>query len=282
LLLPLLYAQREFGSAAEYNQAFCRQAISEFLNQSKAGQDSYDEGVRLFARHLYSTIVSRDPATYFLDKTPRYHMVSEDILRIFPDAKYVFLWRNPLAIVASLVNSWCGGNFLVHRYRKDLEGGLFSLIDAYGKTDNAVSVRYEDLVAEPEATLDVILSYLGLHDSASILQAFAQADVPGRMGDSNARQISSFQSESLTGWKSAMNTPIRRWWCKRYLDRIGKSRLGEIGYDIHDLKQELEESPTNFARIIPDLYYLFLRPSVDIAIQVLRDLKLKNLTRYHW
>jgi hypothetical protein len=53
----------------------------------------HDFGIDLYTR-------AAGEARYFLDKTPRYHYVVDDLFRVFPEAKTIFLWRNPLAIVA--------------------------------------------------------------------------------------------------------------------------------------------------------------------------------------
>ena len=53
---------------------------------------------------------------YFLDKTPPYAHFLPELLRIFPEAKFVALWRNPLAVVASIVETFCGGRWEPDRY----------------------------------------------------------------------------------------------------------------------------------------------------------------------
>ena len=41
---------------------------------------------------------------------------------MFPDAKVIFLWRNPLAVVASIVETWTKGKWNVDRWQGDLRG----------------------------------------------------------------------------------------------------------------------------------------------------------------
>jgi len=97
VLLPHLYASRERGIAAEYTQPIAARAIAEFAQSLPRGEQDYREAIHDMALDLY-TRAAGEGATYFLDKTPRYHYVVDDLLQIFPDAKFVFLWRNPLAV----------------------------------------------------------------------------------------------------------------------------------------------------------------------------------------
>ena len=90
-------------------------AIEDFSHSLPSGTDSYFEAVREFALDLYGqAAVERE--TYFLDKTPPYAHFLPQLIRIFPDAKFVVLWRNPLAVVASIVETFCGGRWQPDRY----------------------------------------------------------------------------------------------------------------------------------------------------------------------
>src|SRR2546430_873315 len=100
VLLPVLSALRYSSSYADYSHSDASAAIADFCASLPSGDQSYFEAVRTFALELYAHASPRD-AMYFLDKTPRYHLIAEELSRTFPDAKYVFLWRHPLSIVAS-------------------------------------------------------------------------------------------------------------------------------------------------------------------------------------
>ena len=87
-------------------------------------------------------------ARFFLDKSPPYYFVATDIIRLFPDGKFVFLWRNPLSIVASIIDTWYDGKLYATSHREDLFIGLPRLVAAYqaGNRSRAYAVRYEDLL----------------------------------------------------------------------------------------------------------------------------------------
>ena len=48
---------------------------------------------------------------YFLDQTPQYHLIIPELLRVFPAASYVILFRNPLAVLVSMIAAWVPDDF---------------------------------------------------------------------------------------------------------------------------------------------------------------------------
>ncbi|PJA08408.1 MAG: sulfotransferase, partial [Flavobacteriales bacterium CG_4_10_14_0_2_um_filter_32_8] len=91
------------------------------------GKEDYYVAVRHFAEELYGK-ASDKQATYFLDKTPRYSLVVEDVIETFPDGKFLFLWRNPLSLVASMMETWGSGRWNLYYLNVDLYQGLERLI----------------------------------------------------------------------------------------------------------------------------------------------------------
>ena len=142
LLLPHGYALHERGMAAEYTQPIAARAIQEFVHHLPNGEADYWTAMRGFVLELYAK-ASGPEATYFLDKTPRYHYVTAELFQLFPDAKVIFLWRNPLAVVASIVDTWAKGRWNVDRFQGDLDGipALVDAHEAHPHTTIAVQLR---------------------------------------------------------------------------------------------------------------------------------------------
>src|SRR5262249_26222249 len=125
------------------------------------GRSEYLTAIRDFLGRLYASAAGDKP--YFLEKTPRYHLIAEDLRELFPDAKPIFLWRNPVAIAASMIESWNRGHWNLDVHAIDLFRGIESLTDAFRQTDgNAISVQYERLVSDSEAELAQLYEWLGL------------------------------------------------------------------------------------------------------------------------
>jgi hypothetical protein len=243
-LLPFLYTLRDKGAYGEFGYGLMREAIEDFCHNLPNGKDDYLEEIHTLALRLYKK-AANPKARYFLDKTPRYHLVVNDIIRMFPDGKFLFLWRNPLAVVASIMETWGKGKWNLYAYKVDLFEGLENLVNAFEQHgDRILAMQYEDLISSPEASLRKIFDYLDLEFDKGLLTRFRDARFDGRMGDpTGVRQYRNISQEPLDKWKGTLNNPLRKSWCRRYLKWIGEHRLMLMGYDMDTLQKELEEIP---------------------------------------
>ena len=240
VLLPFFYALRDRGLYAEYNHTSAVTALEDFCEKLPNGRQDYVAEVRELALRLYAK-AAPDGARYFLDKTPRYHLISGDVISAFPEAKHLFLWRNPLAVAASIIETWGGGKWNLYRHKIDLFDGLENLVNAYeANRSNALAIRFEDLVVEPEETWGRVFRHLDLPFDPSILASFSSVELNGRKGDpTGTRRYATVSREPLDRWKTTLASPVRKAWCRRYLRWIGRERLKTMGYDLDDLMREL-------------------------------------------
>lgn len=244
LLLPYLYTLREQGQFSEYWHGRTVEAIRDFCDILPGGETAYREEMAGFVRRLYGRVAGTE-AIYFLDKTPRYHLIAEEIMEMFPDGKFIFLWRNPLAVASSIMETWGGGRWKLHSYKIDLYTGLENLVNCYERhADRALSVRYEDMVSNPEGTWRSIMGYLDLSFDKEMVAGFSEVVFSGRMGDpTGTRQYQALSNEPLNKWKGGFGNPLRKQWARAYLRWIGEERLRIMGYDRHALEAELEAIP---------------------------------------
>ena len=254
VLLPYLYTLRKGGAYAEYNHGSLVEAIEDFCDALPAGREDYLAEVRELALRLYDK-ASPDGTRYFLDKTPRYHLISEEIIATFPEARFVVLWRNPLAVVASIIETWSGGRWNLYRFKVDLFDGIDNLVrtcERHG--DNICTVRYEDLVTNPTEVWEGVFRYLGLPFESSATEQFSGIRLSGRMGDATGvERYAKVSGRSLEIWKRTLNNPFRKAWCRRYLRWIGRDRLALMGYDLDALLAELDSVPTSLRRVGSDI-----------------------------
>jgi hypothetical protein len=245
LLLPLIYTFRRDGIYTDYQHEFLVPAVEEFCAELPHGRDDFNSEVREFVLRLYARAAKTDKKTcrYFLDKTPRYNAIVEEVIELFPDAKIIFLWRQPLAIVASIIDSWDNGRWTIFRYKRDLFRGLINLLNAQRRfADKCFTVRYEDFIAQPETELGRLLAYLELDLDLSLLTRFTEVKFNTRYERYHAREArygGAVSAEPLGKWKQMVGNPLRRMWCRRYLRVIGKNRLKQMGYDYNHLNKEL-------------------------------------------
>ncbi len=252
LLLPYAYALRRQGIGAEYMHPLMVDAIEDFCAKLPHGTEDYLAEVRDFVLRLYRKATD-EQARYFIDKSPAYCLIPEEIMSVFPEGKFVFLWRNPLSIASSIIETWEPWRPTLHR--EYLFVGLPRLIAAYtANAPHVHSVRFEDLVNGDERIWRSLMDYLGIEFEPEALRRFPEVDIAGRMGDqTGVRRYSELSSEPQEKWKQNLVNPIRKAWCHRYLRFLGNERLAIMGYDGEQILRELNSQPTSMSCLIPDL-----------------------------
>lgn len=144
------------------------------------GHDRADLEHLLWDRVLHRELV-RAGKRFIVDKTPANAFAYERIAACWPDARYVFLLRHP----ASIATSW-------HEASPDKRTPAEAAADAlrYMKAVEraraalpGLTVRYEDLTAEPEKTLRGICEFLDLPWAPEMLSYGTPDVVTKGLGD---------------------------------------------------------------------------------------------------
>lgn len=280
ILLPLLYSCRRLGAYAEYGHKLAVDAIEDFADGSPGGKVAYLQELREFVLRLYAHR-TKPGARYFVDKSPRYHLIADDLFGLFGDGKFIFLWRNPLAIVASIMETWAKGRWNLFEYDVDLFDGLASLVDAQARhAERAISIRFEDLVSGDRSTWKRLFKHLDLDLDESKLLQFQGVKLDGRMGDlAGSQAYSSLSVEPIMKWKSVLGNPLRKSWCRRYLKWIGRERLAAMGYDIDRLRGELDKLPVTSRYLLSDIGRLLLGIAIkSLELRIMHDKWMRKKT----
>jgi len=281
VLLPLLYTLRGEGVYSEYGHYLSVRGVRDFCSALPGGEADYRAALAEMVLGLY-TRACRAGERYFLDKTPRYHLVSEEIAEMFPQAPLLVLWRNPLAVIASMAESFGRGRWMLYVLKIDLHEGLdrlISLRDRY--RDRCIEVRYEALVRDPRAGVEQLLARLGLAPHPELLEAFRDVELSGALGDRHGtRAYREITEEPVEKWRTVLNNPLRKAWCRRYLRRLGAGRLQAMGYDLDALLADLAAAPTTYRHFASDLLQMAFAPVYDwLEPAILRD-KLRLAPRW--
>lgn len=281
LMLPFVYTLRSGRGGMEYSHDNAVNAIHDLIAEFPGGENDYLREMRQFILRLYDK-ASREGSEYFLDKTPRYHLIVEDIVKIFPEAKRILLWRNPLAVAASIMETWAGGKWNLYHFKVDLYEGLEGLIGAYQKdSDRFFTLRYEDLLERPADTVERIAQYLDIKFDDEMLENFAEVRLGGRMGDpTGVQDYDSVSKAPLGKWKHTFVNPIRKYWARRYLAWLGPDRLSLMGYSYDSLIREIDDIPAGLKYFFSDIAHIAM--GVLYCLLDLRILKRKILGLRRW
>lgn len=251
LLFPFVYALKNNGVLSEYNHSVFHKAIYEFVQNLPQGEKDYYETIRQCVSAIYEKSCPGSEK-YFLDKTPRYYLIIEEINKLFPEAKFIFLFRNPVQVFSSIVNTWCRGRLRrLYPFEIDLYYGPKALSKGYQlMQEKAYSVQYEELVKNPEVHVKEICNYLEIEYHPKVLTEFAKQETGGSMGDHKGqREYSAISKNSTSKWRSTFNTVFRKQLISKYLNSIDSSVLEVQGYDKQTIRDEIKNHKVSLQNI---------------------------------
>lgn len=284
-LLPQIYALRKQGVFAEYGHGSLAVALEEFCSDLPGGREAYLKEIRDAVVAIFGRFAC-DDTHYFLEKTPRNSLIAQELIELFPESKFILLWRNPAAVAASMVETFGRGHWQLYDYKPDLYAGLESLlVIQQNYADRLCVVHYERMLEEPEAEWQRIFEYLELEYSPKVFEDFQTVDLKGRMGDQTGRaRYNTISTEPLAKWRATMANPLRRHWLRRYLKWIGAERLSLMGYNLDELLEEIAEAPGSMRGLlddVPRIIYGALDGLFELRIMKTKLKRLRDWPRVH-
>jgi hypothetical protein len=104
----------------------------------------------------------------FVDKTPGVPMIAAApfLVECFPDARFIFLRRNPVANIRSRLVKF-GGNFEEHC--RDWAAAMNEWLRVRAMLPHYVEVQQEDMLEAPEQVARVITDYIGVPGAAELI-----------------------------------------------------------------------------------------------------------------
>jgi len=178
----------------------------------------------------FRAYAAREGKARWGDKTPGYVRHVELLRCIFPDLQLIHLVRDGRDVALSLLDvSWYGGRLAdaARLWAADVESGRAA---AAALTDDAyLEVRYEDLVADPEAVLRRVCRFLGEAFAPRMLgfHETAGQKIPGHRQAWHARTTAPMTDESVGRWRTALSGRDRA-----LFQRVAGAGLGELGYPL--------------------------------------------------
>ncbi len=259
LMLPFAYILKTEGMLTPYSHKTASHAIEDFVKELPNGKEDFYEEIRKFTTSLYEKVIPDNSITYFLDKTPRYYLIVPFLVEVFPDAKFILLFRNPLEVMASILTTWMGDRFDLYQHYVDLYYGPQALSHSYHfLKDRAIAVNYTELVEAPEVQMQKICSFLEVPFDQSMIENYKIVKFSGRCGDFlGINQFGSISSDPLGKWKTVLNTRYRKRFSKRYIKYLGKETLMNFGFSMTELIQEIDSITQLRGGSFQDAFYHF-------------------------
>lgn len=142
------------------------------LGMATVDPGSADLPRELFRISLEALAAAQDPggAKCFLEKTPKNEEHLDEIFALFPRARVIQLVRDPRAVYLSNKRSDAfrmTPEFAAQQWVKSIRRILRHVVK-FGVRDQIMVVRYEDLVASPQPTLQAVCDFIGVGFDAAL------------------------------------------------------------------------------------------------------------------
>jgi Sulfotransferase family len=250
ILLPPFLALRPDGYGSDgywggdIRARVLKKALSGFIQCLPDGEQIYCESVRLMCGHLYASALKSSDKRFFLDKTPLYYHIIPEIHRTFPKAKHVFLWRNPLAVLNSIIDVWTAGDPTYLRHFKGdlvdaprrLREGIESL------AGNCLPIHFEELVSDPTRELRRVCQYLEIDFVPEMIEYGRGPLTRFAMGDPvTVYQRSRPDVSHADRWRERLRNPQTWRLTRDYLRMLGSDTVEGMGYSFSELELLLQQ-----------------------------------------
>lgn len=156
------------------------------------------------------------------DKSPDAVERLPELMSLFPAAKIIVVVRDARPNVLSLVKRQYMSLRVAAQRWKDWNAAAAAALDWHGN-DRILRVRYEDLLREPEATLKIVSTFLGVTYETAMLN-LAGAEATQTAG---AYVKKTFDTAAIDRWRTQMNPTEQA-----AVERICGSWLTDLGYDV--------------------------------------------------
>lgn len=270
---------------APYDAVLAAESVRAFVADLPHQEQDYIDACRAYSDTLYLRMLATRPAKqFFLDKTPAYALVLDFIARIYPASRYVVLTRHPLAVFSSYAESFFNGDYdAAHQYNPILERYV-PAIAAFLRTRPAplVHIVYERLVADPDAHLRDIFTFIGIpHEPAAIEYGRHEHDAGGLGDPIGVKKHSRPTTASVDKWAVEIaSQPARLRLCRSIIARLDPADLAAWGHPVETLWEPLEHAAASGLQATPkawDRYRIERQLIVTLRRQVRRHPLLRRL-----
>ncbi len=188
--------------------------------------DSIADVVRRFIDRVAKEI---DPEAHSIgDKTPSYSSHLSTLHAFFPDARFVAIFRDPRDRALSIKSSWGKSIEMAALNWRAPVRKILEAKDELG--EQLLMLRYEELLEDPENTVQRVCDHLGIRFDEKMLK---EADSGEKLG-SVQRMKGIDQGNSGKYWTGMSREQIRT------VERTLLSEMKALGYPVHFAEESIE------------------------------------------
>jgi hypothetical protein len=251
LITPLAHlGYFESVENAPYDPIITRQAARALVASLPDGEADYVAALRAYSDAIYRGLFEAQggEATLVLDKTPAYALNLDFLVRLYPEARYIVLTRQPIAVWSSFVDSFFDGDDRVAHEHNPLLERYVPAIARFVRTATVPThrVQYENLVQEPEENARQICTFLGIEYEPGMVDYGSTPGSPGAstrgLGDPmTVSKETRPTTGSLSKWaEAATGRPARVGLYREILARLSDEDLSTWGYPRAQITAQLD------------------------------------------
>jgi len=176
------------GIKADYNWSWALRALEGCRGEQDTLLEDFKNGLIEREDAFAQRELACQGATIFLDKTPRYYYILDELKSRYPDAHFLILDRDLVSVCMSIYRTWVMDKSKknILNYMDDLLVGP-ELIKNFAKTNadspNVMSISYEKILESPDEHFREIFAWLKISWDKKYLDFSKNDKFRGAFGD---------------------------------------------------------------------------------------------------
>ncbi len=242
VMLHPIYARRPEEMKVTYNAIWAKHALDDIAHHYGAGRETQLCACRAWGNAFYRDLLMESGKDVFIDKTPRYYHIIPDLAEVYPKARFIFLVRNPMAVLRSVLFDWVGAEYeKLPSFKQDLIDGPRLLMEGQRAIgERAISVHYDELVQDPAKELQKICTFLDVSYEPSMLNYGEKGKPKGRHGDTHRTMtFTKPTNERIKKWHDLKDDPWHLDLACYYAKELGDDLLKRMGTSQKDVAEAL-------------------------------------------
>ena len=222
------------------NFHFCLLNLFHSVNELKCfieGKDSKTFIIELI--NLYNEKYHHKDFTHWVEHSPHSHLFIQDIIKIFPNAKFIHIIRDPRAVYSSTIREPWGYKDIITG-AKNWNNNIRNIISKE-KEYNIFTIKYEDFVSHQEKILKKIVEYIDIEYSDKMLE-------------NKGLVLPEYIEKRLNYFGTKTDTNKNKKW-ERFLSKKEILHINAINYELmkmngYDYKLDRKKAITGFEKKI--------------------------------
>lgn len=232
---------------AEFNAEYASIALNDFLSSIPDGKKVYKKSLRKAAISVYEKALCGRKADIFLDKTPRYYHIIPQIKELLPNARFIFLVRNPISVFSSILETNFNGDWERLFSQPDRLHDIFSgpkcIAQAINKySGECVVTNYETIVQSTQKEIERICEKIDLEfeDNMTNYAGGPKFSDTTFVDPKSVYNHDKPVEDYIDSWRNSLDTPEKSYLGLRYLKELGPELVQKLGYDYSKLLRQVK------------------------------------------